>query len=306
MKKALSIIGLCLVGITGQAQFQHVFLRAGYLIGNTQLDNYKFSATDQPDGSIVFGDFESANIVNRHVPIDIEAYGENFMFQMGFSLKPKKWYKEHEDSPGLTGTDGQGFWTRLGFGGYFGGGPIGLMISAQYRWNPTEIINDNTLNDGLLYDRSRVTDYSSASGVGKKYFYHDFNGGNQKGFGAHLMIAPENRALLKLGANYEWLIRRTRKGGGSITPWNIKGTALTAEAALYFMFDPDENIGISFNASYSIRNTQYEQVENMDAPEPIYDPGMTMKGFNFSINLLLPGEWFAGQSVTTYTITVLD
>ncbi len=304
MKRTIVIIVMCVAGFASQAQFNHAFVRAGYLMGNTKMDNYRYSAS-LVNGSPEFSNFQEGHLVNRHVPIELEGYSENFLFTMGFALKPKKWVKEHEKSPGLSGTDGTGFSMKLAFGGYFSDN-IGLFLGAQYQWNPTEIVNDNVI---AAANSSKNFDYNSFTNTSHNVmgtdFYHDFNGGNQKGFNANLMIAGGNRTLIRLTAMYDWVIRRTMKGGGEFSPWNIKGNAMTGEAAIYFMFDEDEDIGISLNASYSIRNTQLEQIENTDVPEINFDPGMTMTGLNFSVNLLLPASMFASQRYTTTTVRVI-
>ncbi len=301
MKKAFLVAALVVCGQFALSQFEHGFIRAGWLFGDTKLENYRYEITnaDFTTNSIVASGFEEVHIRNRHIPVEMELYTENVMFSMGCAFRPKKWRKEHEKSPGFIGLDGSLFNIDLAFGGYFSES-VGLMVGAQYHWYPTESYSDSIVRNGTYYTHLQP----SNDGLGN--YYHSFNGGNQRGFGAHLLINGGNIFMLRCSFMYDWIRRRTRPGNDSMSPFEIEGTAMTPEAALYIMFDEDENFGISFSASYIMRQTNFVQVEDQDAPQMIYDPGMKMTGLHFSLNLLIPAEIFASPSYTVTRIEVLN
>lgn len=282
-----------------QAQFHHFVLRSGYLFGNSKIENYHYEVTsiDHTNNVVEFANFEDGFIRNRHIPVDMEAFWKGGLFSMGGAFRPKKWRKEHEDSPGMRGLDGSIFSTKLAFGGYFGES-VGLMIGGQYAWNTTKIEYDNE-----AISQSYLTPLNSTN-LGM--YFNEFTGGNQRGFGAHLMINAENRMLVRGSVMYDWIKGRKGENGNSINPWEIDGNAITAEAALYFMFDEDEDLGLSFVASYSSRNTSFTQVENLDSPMLNMQPGMQVTSLTFSVNLLLPASMFASQTYTTGTIRVIN
>ena len=104
---------------------------------------------------------------------------------------------------------------------------------------------------------------------------------------------------------YDWISRKGIPGNVTFGDYHMTGIGLTGESSLYFMFDDDENFGLSVGAIYSIRNMTFGYFEPEEVMAPVV-PDHTLKSFYWNVCLLIPAEIFASRSYSTTTIRVVD
>jgi len=298
-KFALFLLTFMTLGAS--AQFEHIFIRSGYQWGTTKFDAFQYSlqSIDPVAGTSAISVFgEETYLRNRYVPVDIEMYGKTAMFDVGFNMAPKKWNKPHDKSDYVEGHAGPGFYTKIAFGGYMGDA-LGIMLGAQYSWNAFEMAgNEKYITTG--YNDIRSTGAQTAGNYNLTY-----SGGNQRGFGAHLLLAGNNQILIKASVMYDWIKRKGIPGNKDYGNYLWKGTALTIESGIYFMFDEDSDFGISLNGGWSRRSMKFGYGENEGSNTYPTAPDHVLSDLNFSINLLIPAGWLGGATSSSGTIRVV-